>query len=113
MSGRSVIVEEQQMAAALDWLRDNAAAVGEARREMIRTEKMTKHILALEKKRHIGQSVAVQEREALASDRYLEAIEAEAAAAGKLEEMRALREAAVMKIEVWRSEQANYRGMRV
>ena len=83
--------------------------MGQARRRAIYTEKMTKHIKALVMKLHLDLPISGQEREAYASERYLEAITDEADAAAEFEKMRSLREAASLKIEVWRSIGANFR----
>jgi hypothetical protein len=107
------LVTDEQVELALDWLRDNAAAIGEAKRQAVQTEKMVKHIEALAMKAHSEMPVAAQKREAQASDRYKQAILAEAEAAGAYEAMRSLREAAALKIEVWRSSNANYRAMKL
>lgn len=107
------LVTDNELERALDWLRDNAKEIGEAKRQAIITERMVRHIRALEMKKYSELPVSAQEREALASDRYKQACYDEAVAAGKFEEMRALREAAQLKIEAWRSEQANYRSMKV
>jgi molecular chaperone DnaK (HSP70) len=105
-------ISDESLERALDWLRDNAETIGEAKAETIRTARMREHILALEMKKHEG-SAAAQEREAKASAAYREAIYAEAKAAGVFETMRAMREAAALKIEAWRSEQANFRSMKI
>lgn len=107
------IVPDNELELALDWLRDNAAAIGEAKRQAVLSERWVKHVEAIEMKRCSGQSAAAQKREAQASDSYRMAIMAEAIAAGEYEKMRALREAAAAKIEAWRSEQANYRAMKI
>jgi len=107
------IVADENLESALNWLRDNATAIGQAKANAIRTQQMVKHIKALEMKRHSELAVSAQEREATASARYLKAIEEEAEAAGEYEKMRALREAAALKIECWRSEQANFRAMKI
>jgi len=109
----SRIVSDRELESALDWLRDNAKAIGAAKQEAIMTERMVKHIKALEMKRNTALPVSAQEREAFASDAYKTASYHEAVAAGKFEEMRALREAAALKIEAWRSEQANFRSMKI
>lgn len=110
---KNTIVTDDEVEKALDWLRDNASDMGEARRLAVKSDHMLKHIRALAMKNSGENSAAAQEREALASDLYLKAIEATASAAGELERMRALREAAALKIETWRSEQANYRAMKI
>lgn len=106
-------VTDDEIDKALSFLRDSAAAIGQARRRSIYTEKMTKHIKALVMKMHLSLPVSGQEREAYASDEYLNAIAEEADAAAEFEKLRSLREAAALKIEVWRSINANYRSMKV
>lgn len=106
------LIEDAEMEKALDYLRDNARAIGQARKQLILKEKMVKHVVALLKKGFEG-SQATREMEAYASDKYVKAITEEAEAAGQYEEMRALREAASAKIEAWRSEQATIRGMKI
>jgi hypothetical protein len=107
------LVSDADVEKALDWLRDNAHEVGLAKGDAIRTERMTKHIRALEMKKHNALPVSAQEREALASQSYLDALNKEAEAAAAYEKMRALREAAALKIEVWRSMGANFRAMKI
>jgi serine/threonine-protein kinase RIO1 len=58
-------------------------------------------------------SAALQEREARASDRYMEACITEAKAAGVYEYLRALREAAAMKLEIFRTQSSNFRSMKI
>jgi hypothetical protein len=97
----------------LDWLRDNAEDIGEAKRQAVLTQHMVRHVRALIMKSHSDMPVSAQEREAMASTQYRDACLAEAEAAGAFETLRALREAAAAKIEAWRSEQANYRSMKI
>jgi len=108
---RHRLVDDREVELALDWLRDNAASIGKAKEQAVLTEKMVKHVRALEMKKYSELPVSAQEREAQASDAYKQAIYAEAVAAGEFEKMRALREAASAKIDCWRSEQANLRSM--
>ena len=106
------LIEDAEMEKALDYLRDNARAIGQARENMILTEKMTKHVMAIEIKKGEG-AFNLRENEARASEAYLKAITEEAKAAGKFEEMKALREAAAAKLDCWRSEQATLRGIKI
>lgn len=106
-------VTEEEVEKALDWLRDNADDIGAAKAAAIRTERMVKHIEALLMKEYTDLPVAAQKREAMASERYLKAIEEEATAAGEFERLKGLREAAALKIEAWRSASANYRAMKI
>jgi hypothetical protein len=107
------LVSDEAVEKALDWLRDNADAIGEAKRLAVKSDHMLKHIKAFAMALHKELPVNAQEREALASDIYLNAIDTAANAAGEFEKMKALREAAALKIEVWRSMGANYRAMKI
>lgn len=107
------LVSETEVEKALDWLRDNAADIGNAKANAVRTERMTKHIKAIEMKRHNGIAVSAQEREAYASAAYVAALESEAIAAGEYERLKGLREAAAIKIEAWRTASSNYRAMKI
>ena len=97
---------------ALEWLVKNAKALGKAKEKAVLAESMTKRIRALEMARSEGKSIAEKERDALASQAYLEAITAEAVAAGEFETMRALKDAATARIECWRSITASARSLR-
>lgn len=107
------LVSDADVQKALDWLRDNAAEIGNAKRNAIKHDHMLKATRAMAMKLSGETSIGAQEREALCSEQYTEAIDRAADAAGKYEEMRALREAAALKIECWRSASANYRAMRI
>lgn len=109
----NALVTDAEVERALDWLRDNADEIGEAKRLAIKSDHMVKHVKALAMKQHADLPVSAQEREALASDLYVRAIEAAADAAGAFEKMKSLREAAALKIEVYRSSSANYRAMKL
>lgn len=106
-------VSDEEVDKALCWLRDSATATGAAKSRSILSERMVRHIKALEMKRFSELPISAQEREAYASERYVEAINEEAIAAGEFEKLRALREAAGAKIEAWRSINANYRAMKI
>lgn len=106
-------ITELEIDKALDYLRDNATAIGAAKTNAVRTERMVKHTLALLMKEHSDLPVSAQQREAMADKRYLEAIEREAVAAGELEVMRGLREAAALKIEAWRTMASTIKSMKL
>lgn len=107
------IVNDEDVDKALCWLRDSAQDIGDARAEVIRAGHMVKVTKALVMKMHNDKPVSVQEREALASPQYLAAIERDAVAAGEFEKLKSLRDAAALKIEAWRSEQATWRAMKL
>jgi hypothetical protein len=105
-------VSEEAASDALEWLLKNARALGEAKRDQVITESMTKRVKAIEMAKSEAKTVAEKERDALASNAYLMAIEDEAKAAGHYEHMRALKDAATARIEMWRSLNATQRTLR-
>lgn len=105
-------VTDEQASKALDWLVANARQLGELKRNQVLTESMTKRVKAIEMARSDAKTVAEKERDALASEAYLKAITEEAEAAGAYEEARALKDAAIARVEAWRSLQATQRSLR-
>lgn len=105
-------VTDDAASAALEWLVKNARQLGELKRQQVLTESMTKRVKAIEMARSEAKTVAEKERDALASQAYLDAITAEAEAAGAYEEARALKDAAGARIECWRSLSATQRTLR-
>ena len=105
-------VTEDQASAALEWMVKNARHLGELKRAQVLTESMTKRVRAIEMARSEAKTVSEKERDALASEAYLQAIQSEAEAAGAYEEARALKDAAMARIEVWRSLAATQRQVR-
>ena len=110
---RHRIVSDEDLSRALDWLRDNARDMGLAKERLKKAEHMVKVIEAIEFKKSDAKSAEARKADARTAVRYTEAIIEEAQATGAYEMMRALREAAALKIEAWRSEQANYRSMKI
>lgn len=110
---QSRIVQEAEVEKALDFLRDGAAAIGAAKARLVRAGHMIKHIEALEFKMSDASSNDKRQADARTSDAYVAAINEDADAAGEFEKLKALREAAGMKIEAWRSESATYRSMKL
>ncbi len=106
-------ISDAQVEQALDFLRDNATAIGAAKERQVKSAHMVKHKRALAMKKHGELGIGAQEREALADTSFLDALNEEAAAAGDYEKMRALREAAALRIEVWRTMGANFRSMKI
>lgn len=111
MRNGAPFITDEAVNHALERLQTSAPKIGFAKAEAFRTEKMTKHIRALEMKRH-DLGVTAQEREAEASEAYARALEKAAVAAGEFEKLKSEREADVMLIEAWRSMNANNRGVR-
>ncbi|TNE55181.1 MAG: hypothetical protein EP341_05365 [Sphingomonadales bacterium] len=99
----------EKAAKATQYLIDSAAEIAAAKADLVRAENMLRVTKSLAMK-HSGQnSAAAQEREAYASKQYQDAVNEIAEVAGAYEKLRALREAAKMQIEFWRSLNANQR----
>lgn len=106
------IITEYDVEKAVDFLRDNAIAIGKAKERLVKAANMLKHIEALEFMKAEG-SNDVRRYSSRTAETYKEGIIEEAQAAGEFEKLKALREAASMVIETWRSEQATFRAMRI
>ncbi len=107
------IVTNGELQKALDFLRDSAKDLGAAKSRAIKAGHMIKHVEAIEFKMSDASSNDKRQADARTSDAYVDAINEDAIATGELEKLKALREAAAAKIEAWRSEQANYRSMKI
>jgi hypothetical protein len=107
------LVTDEELDKALDYLARSATPIGDARKRLIMANHMVKHIKALEMQKHNDMPVSAQEREAVASKAYKEACLEEAVAAGEFEKLKALREAAAMRVEAWRTEQSTLRAMKI
>lgn len=108
-TGRNRLVTDDEVGDALRWLASNAKEIGEARARLVRSGHLLKHTeallyLASKEKTVDGKKAGVK-----ASQRWLDSAEEEAVAAGEFEKMRALREAAMARIEAWRTESASLR----
>lgn len=115
MSDRKVsnrIISEEQVHNAVEYLRASAGPMGEAKGRAVKADKMISHVEALCIKFSSESSQAAKQADARGSDKYADAINEMANAAAELEKMKSLREAAVMLIETWRSEQATHRATR-
>lgn len=107
--GRARLVSDDEVGDALRWLATNAKDIGEARAAMIRKERLLQHTEALLTMQSAAKSEYARKAEARASERWLEAANEEADAAGTFEQMKALREAAMARVEAWRTESASLR----
>ncbi len=103
------IVSNEDMEKALDWLVNSAGEIGTAKKRAIKAGHMLKYTEAFQFKLSDASSNDKRQADARTSSEYLEAINEDAEAAGELAKLYALREAAAMRIEAWRSEQATMR----
>jgi hypothetical protein len=107
------IVSEDEVEKALAFLRDSARDIGAAKARVVKAGHYIRHVEALEYKASTASSIEGRKNDARTAQAYLDAINEDAEAAGAYEVLKALREAAALKIEAWRSEQANYRAMKI
>lgn len=98
---------------AVDYLRDTAGSTAQARADRIYMDEYRKSLKAILMKEHQTLPLAAQEREAYADSRYLAHLEAIRAAVFDEQKALFLREAASAKLEAYRTQSANYRGIKV
>lgn len=107
------LVSDADVERALDFLRDNAAEAARAKAERVFCEEYRKSVKALLMAEKVEESIGAQERFAYSHPTYLAHLEKLKAAVFEDERLRALRGAAEMKIEAWRTMGANYRSMKL
>ena len=107
------IVTEEQIHNAVEYLNHNAVKLGQAKATRVKAEYMLKHIKAVAMKQYGAMPVSGQEREALASQSYVDAVTAIFDATVVEETLRAKKETAAMLVDMWRTQSANLRGTRL
>ena len=108
-ASRTRLVTEDEIGDVLRWLATNAAEIGEAKRRVVETENMLKRGEAVLFLASSEKTVEAKKFSVRASDRWLEYANEAAHAAGEFERMKALREAAMAKLDAWRTESASNR----
>lgn len=106
------IVSNDDVEKALRFLRDNAKDIGDARGRMIKAGHMIKHVEAILFLASQEKSAEARKMDARTDARWLEAANEEALAAADYEKLKSLREAAALRIEVFRTESSNLRAIR-
>ncbi len=94
---------------SVDWLRDNAERIGEARATRIYMEQWHRTVRATIQSEQVGLSMAAAEAVALASPRYLAALQALKQAVKEDETLRFLASAEEARLECWRSQESTRR----
>lgn len=107
------MIGDDEIERALDFLTRNAAEIGKARARLVKAGHMIKHVEALAFMASTQKSAEARKYDARASAQYLHWIEEESEAAGEFEKMKALREAASLKIEAWRTESSTLRAVKI
>lgn len=109
------MISDEDAEAAVTFLRDNAVEAAQARADRIYIEQFRKTVKAQLMKEYENKGVTTsvaQEREAYADPRYLQQLDAIQEAVFRDEKCRFLREAAMAKLEAWRTLSANEREAR-
>lgn len=101
--------EQDRAFKATQYLIDSAAEIAAAKADLVRCENMLRVTKSLAMRHSNEKSAAAQEREAYASQQYQDAVGELAEIAGTYEKLRALREAAKVGIDYWRTLNANQR----
>lgn len=107
------IVSNEDVDKALSWLRDSAIEIGRARERLVKAGHMVKHVEAILSLASDERSVEARKADARCKDKWIDAINEEAIAAGEFEKLKALREAATAKVDAWRTESATWRSMKL
>lgn len=105
------MISEADVERALDWMRDNAEPAAKAKAERIYMEQYLKSVEAELCAEKAGASVKAQENYARTHASYKAQLQAIKEAVHQEEALRWLMIAAQAKVEVWRSQSANNRGM--
>lgn len=107
------MIGDDEIERALDFLTRNAVEIGKARARLVKAGHMIKHVEAMAFMASTQKSAEARKYDARASEQYLRWIEEEAEAAGEFEKMKALREAAALKIDAWRTESSTLRTVKI
>lgn len=107
------MISESHIEKALDYLRDTAEAAGEARAQAEHLDEMRHVILARIASKQNEKSEAAKDRLARSTQEYEDFLKGLKEARQRDYEFRNNRIAAQAKIEAWRSQQANYRAMKI
>ena len=105
-----MLIPDQLVETAFDWLKDNAGKAAQAKATRIRAEHAVKRAKAKVFLASDG-TVAEREAKAIASPEYDAAVDAECKAVEQDEFYRNQRDKATAIIEAWRTEQSNLRSL--
>ena len=108
-----MMITEEDVAKAVDYLRDTAVEAAQARADRIYLEEYRKSLKAIVMSEFSGLAIGAQERQAYRDKRYTDHLEALKQAVFADEKIRFMRVAASAKIEAWRSFSANHRAIKL
>ena len=106
-------ISDAEVERALDYLRDESSSIAQARADRVYAEEYRKSLKAILMNESEATSAAMKESEAYAHPKYLDHLKSLKAAVFEDERRRALREAASMKIDAWRTQSASERSFKL
>jgi hypothetical protein len=104
------MIDQDAAEKASQYLVDSAFKYGDARARMFKADKMLNHVRSVVFIHSDATTAAAREAEAYASPEYLAAIEELRAATEEAEKLKAAREAAEVRVDLWRTISARQRG---
>lgn len=107
------MIPDDDIERALDWLRNHAELVAQAKGERVYCEEFRKSLKAILASEANESSEVAKERQAYKHPKYLEHLEKLKAAVIEDEKNKALRVAAELKISAWQTQNANLRSMKI
>jgi hypothetical protein len=106
-------INEEEIHKAVEWLKESAGMCAEAKATRYYLEAFSKSLKALLMSRKIDLPISAQERDAYSSKEYQDHLKAVKIAIERDEKNKYLRESALVKIETWRTQEANYRAIKL
>ena len=107
------MIAEDDIEKAVDFLRDSAPEIAKARARLAYVTEYRKSLKAILMSESKANTSAEREQLAYCNSAYLRHLKEIESATLDFEKLRAQREGAMMKIEAWRSMNANYRSIKV
>lgn len=104
------MIQEKDIEAAVDWLRDTAESCAKKRAERLYLDDFTRSLKAQIMAEHLAEPLGAQERHAYADVRYRNHLEALKQAIFLDEQASFLRHAAEAKLRAWQTQCSNERG---
>ena len=104
------MITDEQVEAAVDYLRDSADSCAKKRAERLYLDEYTRALKSLIMSEHLAETLGAQERFAYSDLRYRNHLEALKVAIWEDEKGRFLRDAAETKIRAWQTMSSNQRG---
>tara|TARA_B100001057_G_scaffold178450_1_gene179239 strand:- start:3420 stop:3749 length:330 start_codon:yes stop_codon:yes gene_type:complete len=106
-------INEEEVHNAVDWLKNSAGVCAETKATRFYLEAFSKSLKAILMSKYLELPISAQEREAYSSKEYQDHLKAVKIAIERDEKNKYLRESALVKIETWRTQEANLRAIKL